>query len=187
MAALQSLAELRNWDEYREFLKAQANLLSSADEPFFISKEKVDFEIKGSPWRGYAVLVGRKAQLVLQKLRKEGFLFREGSCRKEDKTLVVSGFSDKLVRGAGLTLGKLMLGFKVEAGSDASTDGDGSGEGTAEDAPLARPIHEPRSETTKAAGRQGAAAVSTTGDLLGRRGSRPSLQRRPDGRFPSSQ
>ncbi len=114
---LQSLEELQSWDTYRAFLKIQLKLLASGDT-FFVSKNKVEFELRGKPWTGYAFLFGKKGEMAVLKLRKEGVLFREGTCTLEGKEIALEGLADTLVRGAGKTLKKLLLGYKIRGGDD---------------------------------------------------------------------
>ena len=126
---LQSLEELQDWEGYRAFLKAQLKLLTDGD-PVWVSKEKVDFTVKGKPYVAYAVIVGQKGAQSALKLRKEGVLFREGVCKLEDKTLFLEGIPDKAVKGAAKTFKKLLLGYKIHADEE-----EGEGE-EGEDTPL---------------------------------------------------
>ena len=46
-ATLESLKELKTWDDYKGFLKLQLKRINRSG-PFYISKEKFDFEINAS-------------------------------------------------------------------------------------------------------------------------------------------
>lgn len=121
MKLLESVEDLQSWDDYQEFTKAQLILLGGSGEPFFVSKNKLAFEIAGKPWNGFAVLVGAKGLLCARKLQKEGLIFREGVCGKLGKELQVDGLDPKLVKEAAKTLKKLHLGYKI-AGVEADGD-----------------------------------------------------------------
>jgi hypothetical protein len=126
---IESKEALQAWDDYRELLKVQLKLLADADV-IFVSKEKIPFEIAGKPWNAHAVLAGVKGQMSVQKLRKAGVIFREGTCSKAGKELALAGLEPKLVKGAARTLAKLRLGFKIAGvdgeGADEAADGDAS-------------------------------------------------------------
>jgi hypothetical protein len=121
MAALGSLDELKAWDGYRAFVKERLKQLDGR-EPFYISKERLDFEIKEKAWSGYAVLLGRKSQMAVQQLRKEGFLFREGECTREGDLLKIDGLPRKVLKGANKTLRKLLLGVELEGADEDSPE-----------------------------------------------------------------
>jgi hypothetical protein len=130
---IECMEDLQSWDDYQDFMKVQLKLLAESGEPFFVSKEKVDFEIAGKPWSGFALLVGEKGAICKRKLQTEGLLFREGTCSREGKELRVEGLDPKLVKGAAKTLKKLLVGFKIagaddESDSAASPDDAGSSE-----------------------------------------------------------
>ncbi len=125
MAVLQSLEELKNWEEYRTFTKERLKLLTDAGEPIFISKDKIDFEIKGKLWQGRAVLVGQKGKLLVQKLKKEGVVFREGTCRKQGTDILIEGLPAKTVKNAQLTFVKLLLGYSPVAHGASPPDDEG--------------------------------------------------------------
>jgi hypothetical protein len=126
---IESKEALQAWDDYRELLKVQLKLLADTDV-IFVSKEKIPFEIAGKPWNAHAVLAGVKGQMSVQKLRKAGVIFREGTCSKAGKELELAGLEAKLVKGAARTLAKLRLGYTIagvdEEGADESADGDAS-------------------------------------------------------------
>ncbi len=125
MTTLRSLEDLKNWEEYRDFFRAQLKLLDEEDCPVYVSKAEIDFEIDSGPWSGHVLLVGKKAEAVVQKLRKEGVSFREGICSKRGKTLVVDELPDALVKAARRTLQKLLPGLKILSGEDAQEDDEG--------------------------------------------------------------
>lgn len=123
MKLIQSLEDLQSWESYKEFSKQQLKLLEKP-EPCFVSKEKVAFEIAGKPWNGIAFLAGPKAALCMRHLKKEGVLFREGTCAREGKDLRVEGLEPKYLKGAAKTLKKLLLGFKIAGVEDDGEEGD---------------------------------------------------------------
>lgn len=112
MNLLKTADELRNWEEYREFLKRQLKLVED-EGPCFVSKEKQTFEVEGKPWKGHAILVGPKAELAMKQLRKEGVLFRVGAFQRVDKVLELGDLMPKLVKESAKTMLKLRLGWKV--------------------------------------------------------------------------
>ncbi len=138
MKLIQSLEDLQSWESYKEFSKQQLKLLEKP-EPCFVSKEKVAFEIAGKPWNGIALLAGPKAALCMRQLKKEGVLFREGTCGREGKELRVEGLEPKHLKGAARTLKKLLLGYKIAGVEDDGEEGDAAAPApAAPDAPDAR-------------------------------------------------
>ncbi len=122
MKLIESLEDLQSWEDYKEFLKHQLKLMEGPGQPFFVSKEKISFDIDGTPWNGYAVLAGPKGAPCARKLQKEGVLFREGTCTRQGKELQVDGLDPKLVKAASKTLKKLLLGYKI-AGVEDDAEG----------------------------------------------------------------
>ncbi len=129
MNLIESKDQLESWGDYLEFLKLQLKLLEGGAEPFFVSKDKLDFEIEGKPWKGHAVLAGPKGLACTRKLMKEGLVFREASCRKAGKELQLEGLDPKLAKEAAKTLAKMRLGFKI-AGAEAELEGESGSEGS---------------------------------------------------------
>ncbi len=123
MRAIESKHQLESWADYQEFLKPQLKLLAGGAEPFFVSKDKLDFEIEGKPWKGHAVLTGPKGLACVRKLQKEGVVFREGTCSSAGKELQVAGIDPKFVKEAAKTIAKLRLGYKI-AGSEEEPEGE---------------------------------------------------------------
>ncbi len=119
---LESLEELTSWDSYRTFMKERLKQLPDGTEcPIYVSKKKLDFDMEGKSWNGYAVLVGEKCEPAVRKIRQDGVQFEEGTCRSAGKDLEVSELSPTLLRSAQLTLKKLHLGWSI-AGVDAGED-----------------------------------------------------------------
>jgi hypothetical protein len=114
MKKLDSVDELKEWEHYREFLKESLKLLDD-EEPCFVSKDKVEFEVEeGKTWNGHAFLAGKKAILSVKNLKKGGVIFREGLCKREGKDLHISGIKPaKLCKEAEKTFLRLRLGYKV--------------------------------------------------------------------------
>jgi hypothetical protein len=119
---IESMEQLQSWEEYRDVLHLYLKALAESGEPFFISKNKVDFDLDGKPWKGHAVLTGSKGQMCVQKLQQKGVIFRTGTCGKSGKELKVNGLEGKLLKEAARTLKKLRLGFQI-AGVEAEEDG----------------------------------------------------------------
>ncbi len=110
---LESLKELTTWEDYRQFMKELLQQLPEDGCPIYVSKEKIDFEIGGKPWRGVAVLAGPKGEQSVRKLKKDGVQFREGTSRREGKDLRVEGIDSGALKAAGVTLKKLQLGWSI--------------------------------------------------------------------------
>jgi len=144
MAVMQTLDELKNWDEYRVFLRKYLKLLSVEEAPFYVSKARIDFDINGKAWKGYAILLGRKSRKLAQKMRQEGELFLEGTCTSDGKRLRLQGLSEKHVKGAERTLRRMKLGFGIEGAGDESEGSEGA-------AAPASPSDAPRSSGDDAA------------------------------------
>ena len=107
----QSVEGLKDFEGYRHFMKDRLKLVTEEPLELFISKNRFDFEIKGKPWAGRAVLLGDpKGLAAVKQLKKEGILFRAGSCRLEGSDLRVEGIAPKLVKDAQKTFQKLLLG-----------------------------------------------------------------------------
>ncbi len=123
MKILQSRNELENWEEYRQYMKESLKLMDDSGAPAFISKDKIEFTIDGKPWKGHAFLAGKKADMSVKKLKKEGIIFREGVCFRKAKDLTVTDFLPKLVKESQKTFLKLKLGYSLEA-IDAADDAD---------------------------------------------------------------
>ncbi len=122
---IQSKKELADWAEYRKYLKIRAKDIGADAIPFFVSKEKFDFEIMGKPWRGHALFIGEKGRLGAQKLRKEGVLFREGTARSDGDTVLLEGLLPKLIKEAKKTALKLKIGLRLDAAAGVDLDGEG--------------------------------------------------------------
>ncbi len=121
---LKSLEDLTSWAGYRDFMKERLKQIPDGDCPFYISKQKVEFDEEGKRWKGYAVLIGPRGELAAKALKKDGVMFREGTCRQQGKELAVHGVPSNLVKSAGLTLQKLRLGYSLSGG----TEGEGEPE-----------------------------------------------------------
>ncbi len=119
---IDSKETLQSWSEYREYLKLQLKL-ASGEGAFFDSKVKLEFSMDGKPWKGHAVLAAPKAELAVRQLKKEGVVFREGTCTLQGKDFVVEGIASKLLKEAAKTFLKLRLGYKV-----SGQDGEGGEE-----------------------------------------------------------
>jgi len=128
MIVIDSLEELRDFENYRKFLRERLRRLSAEKEPCFVTKRRFDFELEGNGWKGYAILFGPKSHTASKRLRKGGLRFAEGHCRAEGRKLVVGGLPDKLVQGIQRTLARSKLGFEAvaEAGSEGGSESDGS-------------------------------------------------------------
>ena len=120
-ATLESLDDLKSWNDYRDFMKVRLKQVP-ADSPFFISKEKIDFDVDGKPWRGFAVLAGPKGLLAVKKIKKQGVLWREGTCQLNGKEFTVDGLAPNHLKYAHLTLKKLKLGYKIAGSTEDDAD-----------------------------------------------------------------
>ena len=130
---IQSVEELKDWNVYREYSKEHLKKLDG-EEPAYITKKKLDFQIDGKPFRGYALVAGKKARMVVQKCKAGGVQFHEGRCTQEAKTLHLRGFPEpKFVKEAAKTFLKLKLGWKVAtpAGVDGEEGGGADGNAAA--------------------------------------------------------
>lgn len=128
MKQLQSAEELKSWDSYRTYMKESLKLVDG-EAPAYISKLKLEFQIDGKPWKGHAFLAGKKAKLSIQKFKKDGVIFREGTCVRSGKDLELSGFAlPMLIKECQKTFLKLKLGYKI-SGSDAEADQEAGGTG----------------------------------------------------------
>ena len=117
MIVLESADALKSWEEYRIFVRERTKRMPTGEPgPIFISKTRIDFDIRGKAWKGHALVFGKKARQMVQKLRKDGILFVEGVCQKDGKQLVVSALSGKYVDGAMRTFERLKLPFELIAG-----------------------------------------------------------------------
>lgn len=122
MIVLDTAEALTNWDEYRTFMRERLKMMPEGESgPIYVSKTRLDFQISGKNWKGHAIVLGKKSRQMAQKLRREGVLFIEGSCRKNGKQVAVSGLSGKLAEGAIRTLDRLKLPFELVV--DTADDG----------------------------------------------------------------
>ena len=123
MKLLESVEELKSWDTYRTYMKESLKLLDG-EAPAYISKDKLEFDVEGKPWKGHAFLAGKKAIMSIKKFKKDGVIFREGFVTRKSKELQVSGFKiPKLIKESEKTFLKLKLGYKI-----VSTGAEGGGE-----------------------------------------------------------
>ncbi len=127
------LAGLTDWKSYRDFMKVQLKKLGSEDGPIFISRKKYDFDMDGKPFSGFAVLVGKKARITVNILKKEGTLFKEGIVKAEGKKLLVSAMTAELIKGAKKTFQKLRLGRKIVPHGELPTEDGETAEAAKED------------------------------------------------------
>ncbi|MEM9146091.1 MAG: hypothetical protein AAGC57_07805 [Pseudomonadota bacterium] len=121
---MESLDDLKRWDDYRDWMRKQVKRVSAEPEVFYISRVKLDFQINGKAWKGNAVLLGRKSRMLAQKMRQEGCLFLEGTASAQGKILTLNGFLEKHVIGTERLFRKLKLGYAIEAGlaADGAAD-----------------------------------------------------------------
>ena len=122
MAVLQTLDELKNWEEYRVFMRKFLRMMSSEAEPFYVSKARIDFDISGKEWKGYGLLLGKKSRQLAQRMRQQGEIFLEGTASSDGKKLRLEGFSEKYLKGAERTLKRLKLGFTIDGAGDEEDD-----------------------------------------------------------------
>ena len=121
-ATLENLEALKNWTEYRTFMKERLKMVPASDCPVYVSKEKVDFQIDGKPWRGFAFLAGPKGQIAAKKIKKEGVLWREATASLQSKEFTIEGLSPQHLKQVGLTLKKLKLGYTVAGGGEGEEE-----------------------------------------------------------------
>ena len=112
MRLLESKEQLQAWEEYREFLKLQLKRINK-EEVLFVSKNKLDFDLDGRIWKGYAVLTGPKVPQCVRKLKKFGIRFEEGKCQRKGRDLLVDpeSLKSRYLREAEKTVRKLRLGY----------------------------------------------------------------------------
>jgi hypothetical protein len=123
MKLIESKEDLESWENYVDCMKLHLKQLDAAGGPCFISKDKVDFDMDGDTWTGYAVLAGPKGEIAARKLKTQGLTFREGTCSRDGKELRIAGLDPKFVKGASKTIKKLLLGYKVAGGEEDGEDG----------------------------------------------------------------
>jgi hypothetical protein len=126
-ANLDSLEQLTAWETYCAFMKERLVQLPKGECPFYLSKKKLEFTDNGKSWKGHAVLVGPKGELVVKAVGKEGVQFLEGICTADGKQFTVSGIDASLLKLAASTLKRTKLGFKI-SGAEGSEDADGATE-----------------------------------------------------------
>ena len=98
-----------------------------------MTRKKFEFDIDGKPFKSHAVLVGKKGRITAQILKKEGVLFREGTCKRDGKSLLVSAIPPELIKGAKKTFLKLRLGRKIVPYGELPPDGDEAAEEALDD------------------------------------------------------
>ena len=139
-AILESLEELTSWESYCAFMKERLKQLPEGECTIFLSKKKLDFNEQGKRWKGRAVLIGPKGELVVKKVKKDGVQFFEGTCRAAGKELSIEGIEKAFLKGAALTLKRLRLGYSIagvgdtgesDDSPDVSEDGQGAAPGSA--------------------------------------------------------
>ena len=120
MVLMQSLEELKCWDDYRTFMRKYLKLMSGEPEPFYVSKSRLDFVVGDKPWKSHAILLGKRSRKLAQVMRKEGELFLEGSCTSDGKRITLHDLSEKYAQGAARTLKRLKLGYEIVTADDAA-------------------------------------------------------------------
>ena len=123
MKLLETAEDLKDWAEYRIYLRERLKLLSPEPEPAFISKARFEFDLGGKVFRSYAVIFGKKSRQMAMKLRKEGVLFLEGTVSAQGKKLSLSGFADRHLAGAEKTFTRSKLGIVVVPRDEARDSG----------------------------------------------------------------
>ena len=122
-AKIESLDELLSWANYKTFMKERLKQVPTEDCPFFISKTKLDFDENGKKWSGFAVLVGVKGQIAVNKLKLKGLAFREALCSLNAKAFTVPGLDPTKAKQAELTLKHLKLGYSMAGVSSDDQSG----------------------------------------------------------------
>lgn len=110
MSTIRTVADVKDWDNYRAYLKERIKALEDGEHAFLVSKEKFVFENAGKEIQGRAFLIGDKAAAVAQALKKEGLLFRTYTCRKSAKEIVTIGLQATAAKQVEFTVKKLALG-----------------------------------------------------------------------------
>ncbi len=146
MALIKTLEDLASWPGYRLALKEQLNSLEDGD-PYYVSKDDFDFDVKNKPWPGRVVLFGKKGQKAMAALKKQGIQFREGTCRRDGKKLIVEGISGGLLKSANKTVAKLPIDAQAIVGSATAPE-----EPDVEEKKDDKPPAELKKEKTKAFG-----------------------------------
>jgi hypothetical protein len=121
---LDSLEQLTAWETYCAFMKERLVQLPKGECSFYLSKKKLDFNEGGKSWKGHAVLVGPKADVVAKAMNKEGVQFLEGTCTADGKEFTVVGIEPSLLKLAASTLKRTKLGFKI-VGAEGPDSADG--------------------------------------------------------------
>ncbi len=118
---LENAEELLAWDSYRDFLKVQLKRINR-ETPFFVSKDKLTFELNGREWRGHAVLTGPKADQVVRRMKKDGLIFRAGLCQRSGRDVEFWGdeLKDRYIKEAEKTFDRLRLGYTLAHKDDRS-------------------------------------------------------------------
>jgi len=136
---LESLEDLTTWTTYREFMKERLKQLPDEECAFYLSKKKLEFDVDGKPWKGHAVLIGKKGELAAKKIRKQGTQFHIGTCRPDDKKFEVSGdIPANLLKQAHLTLKKMRYGYSIAGSFDGDDDESEDAEAPRAGSPLER-------------------------------------------------
>ena len=131
MSNIRSVADVRDWNNYRSYLKERIKALEDGEHAFLVSKEKFVFENAGKEVQGRAFLVGDKAAAVAQALKKEGLVFRSYTCRKTAKELVTIGLQATVAKQVEFTVKKLALGVTTSNEGEVP-DGEAPGVGATE-------------------------------------------------------
>ena len=139
---LESLAELTSWETYRLFMKERLKQLPSEEGPFYLTKKKLDFDFDGKPWKGHAILVGKKGELAAKKIKKQGTQFFIGTCLPNGKEFEVEGIDPAFLKRAHLTLKKLRLGYSIAGISDDEAE-EGEAEESSDRGPRRSPAGAP--------------------------------------------
>lgn len=122
--------DVRDWGQYRLLVRARLRKLgdsADAQDPFFVSRKKFEFDLGGKPWRGNLVLLGQKSRPLTKRLKREGTTFLEGTCHLQngEKVIVVGNLAAAARKAAAKTLKLLRLGYRIDGESaDEQTGSD---------------------------------------------------------------
>lgn len=122
---LESLEDLKDWSKYRLYMRKALGQVGPQPELCFISRERFDFEIKGSKWKGFAVVVGKRARSMVKAFRQGGLPFLEGEISSDGKLMTLHGFKPAQIKGADKAFTKLKLPYQLDLqGASAEEDAD---------------------------------------------------------------
>lgn len=126
--AIKTVQDLADWADYRKLTSTDLKSLEPGSS-VHVSVDDHEFQVAGKAWQGRIVLVGAKGDTAMTALKRDGIVFRSGTCAvvTGGAAVHVAGLAKGLLTAANKTLAKMSLAFElVVASGEGATEQGGS-------------------------------------------------------------